>query len=314
MPLTPEDVQNKRFTVVRFGKSGYDEEEVDTFLDEIEAEMRRLLSESDSLRAEAAAAAAAAELAAEQAKAAPEPVAEPAPAPAVAEDPNETALRTLLLAQRTADDAIAQAKSEAEQMLNEARMHAAAIERDAQAEQEAKRADLEAQRAGVEAQIAELRDYEREYRERLRAVIEGQLRDLESLASAAPPSMPSATTLPGQLDLGAAPSPGSTPGFEAFTPPPVAPSIPGLMPPATEPSPSVPPGSPPGPAGGGQLSTEPPPGPAPMPLPPHPATLAPKSDLGTGFDTDVDAGSDVPSGPPVQADDTPRDTTEDTSD
>ena len=57
MPLTPDDVQNKRFTVVRFGKSGYDEEEVDAFLDEIEAEMRRLLTESTSLRAAAAAAA-----------------------------------------------------------------------------------------------------------------------------------------------------------------------------------------------------------------------------------------------------------------
>src|SRR5581483_4862761 len=110
MPLTPEDVQNKRFTVVRFGKSGYDEEEVDTFLDEIEAELRRLLTEGDSLRADL-----------EEAKAAPEPEPEPVqPAePAPAEDPNETALRTLLLAQRTADDAIAQAKAEADKLLNE---------------------------------------------------------------------------------------------------------------------------------------------------------------------------------------------------
>jgi DivIVA domain-containing protein len=311
MPLTPEDVQNKRFTVVRFGKSGYDEEEVDTFLDEIEAEMRRLLAESDSLRTEAAAAAAAAELAEEQAKAAPEPVPEPAPAPApaAAEDPNETALRTLLLAQRTADDAIAQAKSEAEQMLNEARMHAASIERDAQAEHAAKRADLEAQRAGVEAQIAELREYERDYRTRLRAYLEGQLSDLENLASQAPPSPPSPAPVPGQLDLGGAPSPSDASGFEAFTPPAVAPSIPGLMPPTTQP-----PASPPDPAGSGQFSTASPPGPAPMPLPPHPATLTPKSDPGTGFDTDVDAGSDVPSGPPAQADDTPQDSSEDIGD
>ena len=101
MPLTPDDVQNKRFTVVRFGKSGYDEEEVDSFLDEIEAEMRRLLAESNSLRAAASAPADAA------------PVAPAAPA----EEPNETALRTLLLAQRTADDAIAQAHAEVEQIV-----------------------------------------------------------------------------------------------------------------------------------------------------------------------------------------------------
>ena len=49
MPLTPEDVQNKRFTTVRF-KEGYDEEEVDAFLDEVETELRRLLGENDELR------------------------------------------------------------------------------------------------------------------------------------------------------------------------------------------------------------------------------------------------------------------------
>lgn len=37
MALTPEDVRNKQFTPVRF-REGYDEEEVDGFLDEVEAE------------------------------------------------------------------------------------------------------------------------------------------------------------------------------------------------------------------------------------------------------------------------------------
>jgi DivIVA domain-containing protein len=41
MPLTPEDVQQKRFSTVRF-KEGYDEVEVDAFLDEVTAELRRL--------------------------------------------------------------------------------------------------------------------------------------------------------------------------------------------------------------------------------------------------------------------------------
>src|SRR3954451_1684196 len=56
MPLTPEDVQNKRFSTVRF-KEGYDEEEVDAFLDEVEAELRRLLGENTDLRSWPAAAA-----------------------------------------------------------------------------------------------------------------------------------------------------------------------------------------------------------------------------------------------------------------
>ena len=49
MPLTPEDVSNKRFTPVRL-REGYDMGEVDAFLDEVEAELERLLKENDDLR------------------------------------------------------------------------------------------------------------------------------------------------------------------------------------------------------------------------------------------------------------------------
>src|SRR6476469_5807062 len=50
MPLTPEDVSNKRFTTVRL-REGYDMTEVDQFLDEIEAELRRLHGENGELQA-----------------------------------------------------------------------------------------------------------------------------------------------------------------------------------------------------------------------------------------------------------------------
>src|SRR5688572_2096703 len=49
MALTPEDVLNKNFTPTQF-RRGYDEREVDDFLDEVVAEMRRLAKESDDLR------------------------------------------------------------------------------------------------------------------------------------------------------------------------------------------------------------------------------------------------------------------------
>ncbi|HET6693535.1 MAG TPA: DivIVA domain-containing protein, partial [Pedococcus sp.] len=49
MALTPEDVLNKNFTPTQF-RRGYDEREVDDFLDEVVAEMRRLVKESDDLR------------------------------------------------------------------------------------------------------------------------------------------------------------------------------------------------------------------------------------------------------------------------
>ena len=50
MPLTAEDVKNKQFTPTRF-KGGYDEKEVDDFLDEVEAELTRLYRENTDLRA-----------------------------------------------------------------------------------------------------------------------------------------------------------------------------------------------------------------------------------------------------------------------
>src|SRR3954471_8131706 len=55
MPLTPEDVSNKRFTPVRL-REGYDMGEVDQFLDEVEAELARLTKENDDLRTKLSAA------------------------------------------------------------------------------------------------------------------------------------------------------------------------------------------------------------------------------------------------------------------
>jgi DivIVA domain-containing protein len=47
MALTPEDVVNKRFQPTKF-REGYDQDEVDDFLDEIVVELRRLNQETTS--------------------------------------------------------------------------------------------------------------------------------------------------------------------------------------------------------------------------------------------------------------------------
>ena len=47
MPLTPDDVRNKRFTPLRL-REGYDMAEVDAFLDEVEAELIRLAEEGST--------------------------------------------------------------------------------------------------------------------------------------------------------------------------------------------------------------------------------------------------------------------------
>src|SRR6516162_3998560 len=53
MPLTPADVHNVAFKKPPIGKRGYDEEEVDAFLDEVERELARLIEENNELRASA---------------------------------------------------------------------------------------------------------------------------------------------------------------------------------------------------------------------------------------------------------------------
>jgi DivIVA domain-containing protein len=79
MPLTPEDVRNKQFTTVRL-REGYDEDEVDAFLDEVEAELTRLLRENEDLRAKLAAATRAAAQNQQQGMRKPEPQDRPVPA------------------------------------------------------------------------------------------------------------------------------------------------------------------------------------------------------------------------------------------
>ena len=170
MPMTPADVQAKQFKVAF---RGYSLDEVDAFLDEVESEIGRLLRENDALRSGSTAARAVA-------------------APQVASGPidpmegQEAALRTLLLAQRTAEEAVAEARAEAEQIVGAARADADAATGAARAELERARThaaaslgDLDAGRARLEQQIEDLRAFEREYRTRLRAFLQAQLHDLE---------------------------------------------------------------------------------------------------------------------------------------
>ncbi len=147
MPLTPEDVSNKRFTPVRL-REGYDMGEVDQFLDEVEAELERLLKESDDLRAKLAAvqgedtdgvaAPAPADKVADkpaekiQAPAAATPASEEPAAPApvdtikvvTAAEASSAAVRLLELATKNADEVVAEARQEAQEIVGSARTEA----------------------------------------------------------------------------------------------------------------------------------------------------------------------------------------------
>src|SRR2546421_5294763 len=50
MPLTPADVHNVAFSKPPIGKRGYNEDEVDAFLDLVESELARLIEENNDLR------------------------------------------------------------------------------------------------------------------------------------------------------------------------------------------------------------------------------------------------------------------------
>src|SRR6516162_11266661 len=137
MPLTPADVRNKQFSTTRL-RPGYDEEEVDAFLDEVEVELDRLIQENEELRSKLAeslrggrpaVSALSSPLAdPEPEMLAPEPMTpepehrpEPVRVSMPSEDNMDTAARVLALAQQTADQAIADARREADETLGRAR-------------------------------------------------------------------------------------------------------------------------------------------------------------------------------------------------
>ena len=122
MPLTPADVHNVVFKKPPIGKRGYDEDEVDAFLDVVEAELARLIEENNELRSAASRAVARTDERPEPA--APAPAAVAAPPPPVQqprEDDSARASRMLALATETADRYVNEAKTQAEQMLSGAK-------------------------------------------------------------------------------------------------------------------------------------------------------------------------------------------------
>jgi cell division septum initiation protein DivIVA len=115
----------------------------------------------------------------------------------VGSDPGgeQQALRVLMLAQRTADEHVEEARREADKLLSDARAKADELTRDARSKAEALEREarqrhqeamggLDAKRAALQKHIEELKAFEREYRTRLKAYLDSQLRDLDSRGQA----------------------------------------------------------------------------------------------------------------------------------
>ena len=226
MSLTPADVHNVAFKKPPIGKRGYDEDEVDAFLDLVEAELARLIEENNDLKSQV-----------DELHSGPVPQIHQPPAPPpppqlqVAPEPppmvqdHGQAVKMLALAQETAEKYVADAKTEADRvvaeartkseqmvaesrskadaLLGDARTRADALERETRTkaqtmvgEAERKHNEivngLEEKKAVLLKRVEELRTFEREYRTRLKSWLETQLRDLDSRGSAEPAQAPQA--------------------------------------------------------------------------------------------------------------------------
>ncbi|MEX5260077.1 DivIVA domain-containing protein [Kocuria sp. CPCC 205263] len=225
MALTPEDVINKRFQPTKF-REGYDQDEVDDFLDEIVVELRRLNQENSDLKQQLEAAG----QPVAPKDSAPSPVSEPglpvaedtagdtveAPAPVTGGAPQEAVERTspaaagtgagetvpaetaptsgaaqsaagvLAMAQKLHDEYVAEGTAERDRIVGEARERAEELVTDAQRTREETLTALQDEQAELQARVSGLRAFEQDYRTNLKAYIQDQLQDLDTTPSLEP--------------------------------------------------------------------------------------------------------------------------------
>ena len=205
--LSPSDVHHVLFARAKLGRRGYDELEVDGFLERVQQELTRLISEKADLRDEVArlksqltqaqATAAAQAQAGTGAQVAPSaPTADGALS---SEEANLQAVRLLAAAQQTADVYVADAEKYAQRLTVDAREHSEQMLEEAR--RGAKKVLAEAERAARDAasrtiegevvsetalskeeldqQVAYLKTFGDVVRVQLRAYLEALLRDVE---------------------------------------------------------------------------------------------------------------------------------------
>ena len=218
MPLTPADIRNVAFSKPLLGKRGYNEDEVDTFLDLIGAELARLIEQNNGLRKQV-------EQRDRKLRAAGDPGRNLRPMQQVSTSctHDTQAAKVLGLAQQIADrltgDAkveangmlreaqtrseqlLADARTKADTLVNEARTRAeallnsahtraealdrqsqeklATLERDAAQKHSEIIGSISQEKSVLEKKVDELRTVERECRSRMKVYLESQLRELD---------------------------------------------------------------------------------------------------------------------------------------
>ncbi|MBN8882570.1 DivIVA domain-containing protein [Salana multivorans] len=202
--LTADDVLKKTFQTTKF-REGYDQDEVDDFLDEIVNTLRVLQTENAELKTKVAEleggegvvettavvapveeeapepeVAAVAEVV-EEAPAQPQ-----APAPAYAAPSGtepESATGMLQLAQRLHDEYVRNGQVEGDRIVGEARAEAEKLVTEAEGQRQRTLKQLESEQATLESKISQLRAFERDYRLRLKGYLGSLVEQLDAQAS-----------------------------------------------------------------------------------------------------------------------------------
>lgn len=209
--VTPEDVMNRQFSTTRL-RPGYDEQEVEAFLDEVGAELGRLRHENGELESKLArtqrnAPVAGAALSAHDAPAGDEAVPDRYPATGIRALAQHVADQAIAAARREAAETIAHARRRAEeivqaatreagQAVSDASARAESLEREARERHRQAIGSLGPLREELERRVDYLRAFEREYRAKLKAYLEGHLRDVETDADDSGVIPPASATNP----------------------------------------------------------------------------------------------------------------------
>jgi DivIVA domain-containing protein len=178
MELTPQAVRTTGFKTVR---KGYEPEEVDKFKEQVASAIESAQNQATAMEARARAAVAKLQELTQGAGTAgtatpaggtlapaPEKAAEPPKPAELGADDAETISRTLLLAQRTADTAIADAKQEAARIVEEARVEGRKANEDERIKAESEVQSLLARRDFLLGDVDSLEQHLIAQRERLR--------------------------------------------------------------------------------------------------------------------------------------------------
>jgi cell division initiation protein len=193
MELSAREINEKQF---HDAWRGYNQAEVDDFLDRVAEAIDRLQRENGDLK---------------------QRITELDQAVAASKDTEEMLKKTLVTAQRAAEEAIANAKSKAEEIITQAeervhRTESEARERIVHAENESRRKaaeaerDLTARKRELDERIGKLGAFETDIKKRLKTFLEQQLRALDVLTEAESPRITPPPARPAAAAGAAAPA------------------------------------------------------------------------------------------------------------